>query len=293
MRGLFSRKSTVLSFLLPALIIYTAVVFFPIIWSAYHSFFNWNGFSAKKFTGLDNFVRLFTADRNFWPILIQTFIYTILQIILQVGGGLVLAILLSGLTFGRSFFQAVFYIPVIISSAAICQIFTKLLSVSPVGIVNAILGMINPEWEMISWLTIPKLSLVMCALVEGYKSMGTYMVIFYAALIAVPDDLIEAATIDGANAFRCLVFVKLPYIMHIIIANIVLVLNNSFRSFDIPYLLTAGGPGTSSELLASFMYKRSFSSMQYGYGSAIATVIVMICFILAIFCMRVFRTEEE
>lgn len=293
MTKIFKDKKAIASFLLPSLVVYTVVVFFPILWSVYHGFFQWNGFGGKQFIGLTNYIKLFTNERNFWPIFIQTFVYTGLQILFQVGGGLLMAILLTALVRGRSFFQAVFYIPVIISSVAICQIFGKLLSVSPTGIVNALLGFIKPEWREIGWLTTPKLSLFMCALVEGYKTMGTYMVIFYSALISVPYELLEAGTIDGTNSFQNLIYIRIPYILNIIVANTILVLNNSFRSFDIPFLLTAGGPGSTSELLASFMYKKSFSSMQYGYGSAIATVIVIICFVLAIFCMRAYDKEDN
>lgn len=293
MTNVFREKRSALSFLLPGLLVYTVVVFFPILWSVFHGFFQWDGFGEKKFVGFANYIKLFTKERNFWSIFTQTFVYTGLQILFQVGGGLLLAILLAALVRGRSFFQAVFYIPVIISSVAICQIFGKLFSVSPTGIVNEFLGLIKPEWKEIGWLTTPKLSLFICAFVEGYKTMGTYMVIFYSALISVPNELLEAGTIDGTNSFQTLIYIRLPYIMNIVVANVVLVLNNSFRSFDIPFLLTSGGPGTTSELLASFMYKKSFSSMQYGYGSAIATVIIIICFILAFFCMKAYDREDS
>ena len=266
MDSIFRKKSTICGFLIPALLIYTSVVFVPIIWSMYYSVFNWNGFGVKKYVGLSNYVKLLTRDRSFWPVLGQTFIYTILQILFQVGDGLLLAILLTSLRQGRSVMQTLYYVPV-----------------SSVGLVNALLG------KQIEWLTTPRLSLLMCAMVEGYKTAGTYMVIFFSALISVPPELNEAGIIDGANAFQCMMRIKLPYIRPIILTNVVLVLNNSLRSFDIPYLLTAGGPGTTSELMASFMYKKAFSSMQYGYGSSIAVIIVIICFILAIFCMRTFE----
>ena len=199
--------------------------------------------------------------------------------------------LLSSLRKGRSLFQTLYYVPVIISSVAISQIFNKLLSVTPVGLVNSLLGKISPALEKTEWLTTPGLSLVMCAFVEGYKTMGLYMVIFYSALISVPGELSESALIDGANSFQIVIYIKIPYIRHIITANTVLVLNNSLRAFDIPYLLTNGGPGSTSELLSSFMYKKAFTGMQYGYGSAIAVVIVLICFVIAIFCMRTFETD--
>ena len=103
------------------------------------------------------------------------------------------------------------------------------------------------------------------------------MVIFYAALIAVPGDLSEAALVDGATTFQEYVHIRIPYIKPVIIANCVLVLNGSLRSFEYSYLLTGGGPGNSSELMTTYMYKQAFSGMKYGYGSAVAVLIVAIC----------------
>ena len=106
------------------------------------------------------------------------------------------------------------------------------------------------------------------------------MVIFYAALIAVPEDLTEAAKIDGASVLRQYWNVKLPYILPVIVTNCVLVLNGSLRSFDIPFLLTGGGPGNTSELIVTYMYKQAFTSMKYGYGSAVAVSNVILCLVL-------------
>lgn len=292
MDKILRKRSTICLFLIPALVVYTLVVFLPVLWSLYHSFYHYDGLTRMSFAGLDNYIRMFTKDRYFWPVVRQTFIYVALQIILQVGGGLLLAIFLTGLRRSRSVMQTAYFVPVIISSVAICQIFEKLLSVTPVGLVNHLLSLVGVE-APIEWLTTPGLSLVIAAFVEGYKTQGTYMVIFFAALISIPNDILEASRIDGASAFRMLIHIKLPYIKTIIYANSILVLNNSLRSFDIPFLLTAGGPGTTSELMASYMYKQAFSSMKYGYGSAIAIFIVCVCLVLASFLMKHYTNPEE
>lgn len=119
-----------------------------------------------------------------------------------------------------------------------------------------------------------------------------YMVIFYAALLSVPDDLTEAAKIDGANKLRIAWNVKIPYIRHVIVANCVLVLNGSLRAYDIPYLLTGGGPKNCAQLLAPYMYKQAFSSMKYGYGSAVAVMIVLISLIFATIFRKIFEKED-
>lgn len=288
MSSVLKNRRAALLFLMPALLLYTFIVFVPILCSVYYSLFRWNGMGSMKFIGIRNYIELFTQDKVVWPVLLQTMAYMLLQILFQVGGGLLLALLLTLLVRARALFQTIYYIPVVVSSVAICQIFDKLFSVTPTGLINHLLSFINEDLKMTEWLTTPILSLVVTAFAEGYKTMGVYMVTFFAALLSVPDDLSEAAKMDGANWLKTVLHVKLPYIRPIVVANMVLVLNNALRSFDFSFMLTAGGPGTSSELLASFMYKKAFGSMQYGYGSAVAVFIVAICLILASFCMKQF-----
>lgn len=292
MSSVLNNKRAFVIFLAPAMLIYSAIVLVPILYSGYYSLFQWNGFSDMEFIGLQNYIELLTKDRTIWPVFFQTIVYTLLQILFQVGGGLLLALLLTLLAKKRAFFQTIYYIPVVISSVAICQIFDKLFSVTPTGLINHLLSLLNENWGMTEWLTTPGLSLVVTAFAEGYKTMGVYMVTFFAALLSVPDELSEAAKVDGASWLKTVRYVKIPYIRPIIVANMVLVLNNALRSFDFSFMLTAGGPGTTSELLASFMYKQAFGSMRYGYGSAIAIFIVIICFILASFCIKQFDKER-
>lgn len=291
MNRTFYTKATVFWFIAPALAIYTLIVFIPIVWSAYYSFFRWDGFSHMLFVGLDNYKEMFFKDRFFWPVVGQTMVYSLLQIVFQVGGGLLLAIFLSLVWRGRLLLQMIYYTPVIIPSVAICQIFSSFFSVTPTGLFNYLLSRVIPGFSNIEWLTTPGLTLVMASIVEGYNSLGIYMVLFLAALISIPDSLTEAARIDGANGFQLFWHVKIPYISNIVLANTVLVLNNSLRAFDIPFLLTNGGPGNSSELLSSYMYKQAFSSMNYGYGSAISVFIVVLCVALVSVLLYRFRNQ--
>jgi raffinose/stachyose/melibiose transport system permease protein len=277
MQKAFGKKSVLLTLLLPAFIVYTLFVVVSIIWAAYYSFFDWNGVGAKTFVGLQNYISLLTEDKIFGMTVWHTLVYTAINVAIQVFGGLLFAILLSRMTKARVFLQTLYYVPVVISSVAICQIFNKLFSVTPTGIVNSVLGLIEPALKTIEWTSDPAKSLYVTAFVEGYKYLGLYMVIFYAALIAVPGDLSEAALVDGATTFQEYVHIRIPYIKPVIIANCVLVLNGSLRSFEYSYLLTGGGPGNSSELMTTYMYKQAFSSMKYGYGSAVAVLIVAIC----------------
>ena len=151
---------------------------------------------------------------------------------------------------------------------------------TPTGIVKQVLSFIDPSLKLMEWISNPQISLYVTAFVEAYKYLGLYMVIFYAALIGVPDELGEAALIDGASTWQEYLYVRIPYIKPVIIANCLLVLNGSLRSFEFSYLLTHGGPGNASELMTTYMYKQAFSSMKYGYGSSVAIMIVIICMVV-------------
>ena len=288
MQKTFGRKKVILMFLLPALVVYILFVVVSVIWAGFYSFFDWSGVGEMTFAGIQNYLQLF-QDKTFLQTIWHTLIYTVICVAIQVFGGLLFAIFLSRLTKGRALLQTLYYVPVVISSVAICQIFSKLLSVTPIGVVNAVLSIFNPELATMEWISNADVSLYVAAFVEGYKYLGLYMVIFYAALIGVPKDLEEAAIVDGANVVQQYWKVKIPYIKPVIIANCILVLNGSLRSFDISYLLTNGGPGNASELLSTYMYKQAFSSMKYVYGSAIAMAIVVICLIIGF----VFRRATE
>ena len=292
MQKAFGKKSVILLFIFPAFLIYTAFVIVSIIWAGYYSFFDWGGVGEKVFVGLKNYIELVTQDEVFRATIGHTLVYTVINVAIQVFGGLLFAILLSRIKKGRVTLQTLYYIPVVISSVAICQIFTKLFSVTPIGIVNQILSFVNPSFKFMEWISNPQVSLYVAAFVEAYKYLGLYMVIFYAALIGVPDELGEAALIDGAAVWQEYLYVKIPYIKPVIIANCLLVLNGSLRSFEFSYLLTHGGPGNASELMTTYMYKQAFSSMKYGYGSAVAIMIVIICMVVGLL-FRKFSEQGE
>ena len=273
MQKAFGKKSVIFMFLFPAFLIYTAFVIVSIVWAGYYSFFDWSGVGEKIFVGFKNYVELLTQDTVFRSTVWHTIVYTIINVAIQVFGGLLFAVLLSRIKRGRVALQTLF-------------------SVTPIGIVNQILSFINPSFKFMEWISNPQISLYVTAFVEAYKYLGLYMVIFYAALIGVPDELGEAALIDGAAVWQEYLYVKIPYIKPVIIANCLLVLNGSLRSFEFSYLLTHGGPGNASELMTTYMYKQAFSSMKYGYGSAVAIMIVIICMVVGLL-FRKFSGEGE
>ena len=198
MQKSYGQKKVILMFLLPAFIVYTLFVVVSVIWAGYYSLFDWSGVGEKIFLGINNYKQLFTQDTVFWTTVLHTLVYTVICVVIQVFGGLLFAIFLSRITKFRAGLQTLYYVPVVISSVAICQIFTKLFSVTPTGVINALLSVFNPDLLYMEWISNDSLSLIIAASVEGYKYLGLYMVIFYAALIGIPKELDEAAIMDGA-----------------------------------------------------------------------------------------------
>lgn len=281
MNSLLGKKKTIVGFLLPGVIVYSVSVVIPILWSVWYSLFNWNGYSVKEFCGVSNYMALI-ADKEMWQSVWHTINLSVWQVILQVGGGLLLALVLNRMVVFRKTFQALYYLPVIISSVALCQMFKKIFAVMPPGLLNQLLALINQEWIGLEWLTNQKTSLGMVIFTIGYKNVAVYMLIFYSALLTVPQTLIEAAKIDGASAWQVFKRITLPHLRPALIANVILVMNGSLRSYDIPALLTAGGPVNASQTQALYMYKQAFTSMKYGYGSALAMFIVLESLLFAI-----------
>ncbi|OMF30756.1 sugar ABC transporter permease [Paenibacillus sp. FSL H8-0548] len=293
MEKYLSRKRYVLVFLLPALLVYIFTVMLPIGWSSVYSFFHWDGISPMRFAGLDNYVKMFTQDDVFWQVFKNNIVFMVVNVLLQVSVGLFIAILLTQIKKGREIFQTLYFAPVVLSTVALVQIFQNVFSVNPVGMLNYALSWINLSFLDSEWLSDPDRSLMITAVAEGYKFAAVYMVIFYSALISISEEVVEAAKMDGAFGWKLYRYIKLPMIKGIIFTCIVLVLNGSLKSFDIPYLLTYGGPGTSSELVATYMYKQAFSSMYYGYGSAIAVFIAIECCLLVVLVMKIFQMKKD
>jgi len=270
------RKWDPLLFLALPLASYLSVVFLPIFFSVFYSLMRWNGITQMRFIGLGNFVTMIT-DSNLPMILLNNLKYTITGSIFQVGGGMLLAILVMQIQRGRNIFKVLFFTPVVISSMAMSQTFKRLLSISPDGVVNAVLGAIGLEQLKTAFLADMNLTLWVVAIVEAYRFCGLYLVIFYAAFTSIDNEIIEAAIIDGAKSWQLYAYIRLPIIRKIIVSCIILVVTGTLKAFEGPFILTNGGPGYASELIALYMYKRAFNSMDFGYGSALSLFVVFLC----------------
>ena len=276
----------------PALLVFTATVVLPVGWSLGFSLFDWSGLGGMDFVGVENYIRMF-GDNVFRAAVANNLVFTLISTVIQVVLGLALAMLLLSIHKVRNFVKVVYFIPCVISSVAISQIFRQMLSADPEGIINAIFGGLGLDALRGAYLSDPSLTLGLVSAIDAYKFCAIYMVIYLTAFLTIDQDVLDAAAIDGANWWQQYVSIKFPIIKGIILVTVVLLISGTLKAFDVSYILTGGGPGSSSELVSTYLYKVMFNSSHFGYGSAIVVFLVVECLVIVAILRRVFRSESE
>lgn len=260
-------------FLFPAVVLYIVFMIYPILQSIQLSFTNWGGYAtvAPEPVGLANYTRML-ADPIFRKALGNTIIYMVINIIVQIPIGLLLAMFLSNKRKGQRFFKMAFFMPVILSMTAVSLMWKFILSPEN-GLLNTILTNVGLGQFTHIWLGETGTVMPSIALVGAWQNVGYVMILLLAALVNVPDTIIEQSVIDGANSFQRTIHIIIPMIWGGIKTNIVLLIIGGVKVCDIVYVMTAGGPFYSSEVLTTYMYTTAFKNGAFGYGSAIATFI--------------------
>ena len=286
---ILNNKKALAVFIVPALLLYTLILFVPMAQSLYYSLLDWNGIGKPTFIGLQNFIKLF-HDRVFLIAARNNLLYILQVVSMQLICGFFVAVLLLYLKRGRGFIQTVYYIPSVITVIAIAQLFRSFYSIEPIGLFNKIRMLFGAE--PIAFLSNFDTVLPAVAAVEGWQYIGIYMLIFYAALSSIPRDIEEAARIDGANELQLLLRIRIPQIKNVIGLSFILSFVGALRGFAAPMSLTRGGPNNQSEILATYMFKKAFTSQMLGYGSAIALIIAALSCVCVILISR-YADEEE
>jgi raffinose/stachyose/melibiose transport system permease protein len=249
-------------FFLPAAIIYGVLFLYPTVASFFFSMTRWT-LSDATFIGLDNFRQFFNE-----PFLIQglinTLIYGAVTSGLKVVLGLLLAVLLTSEIIGRDYLRAVVFFPVLVSTVGVGITFTVMMHPTE-GMINETLALFGVKGP--GWLTDPRFALLSVALVDVWKGVGLATVIYIAGLAAIPRDYYEAATIDGADSLQNFRFITLPLVRPATITVIILSLIGGLRSFDLIWAMTKGGPGFTSDVIASVIYKQ-YQAGFYGLSTA-------------------------
>ena len=284
-----SSRWKLLVMLAPAVVVFTALVIYPLLYSLYYSFTNFVGFGTPTFSGIANYLAL-AQDQFFWIALLNTLIILIVSVVVLVPGSFALALLLRRNFPGAGILRALVFAPAIIAPILVGLIWIFILTPKG-GLLNQLLAAVDipgPNWIGGDTLTPYAVSIVFI-----WSSVGFAMTIFYAGLQLLPADVIEASSLDGATSWQQLRYVTVPMMRETFAIATVLLITNVFKIFELVYQLTGGGPVHRSEVLVSYMYFVTFTNQQYGSGMAIAVIITLLGALVSIGYLVLLRGRRE
>lgn len=292
MKNSLQYKLNIFLFLLPALCLFVAVLIAPIIMSFYYSLTEWNGFTTPEFIGLKNYVELFTSKSiNISRALKNAFLLALLSCFIQLPFALWLALRLARPIKGRTALLSIYFMPVLISTVVIGQLWLKIYN-PDYGVLNVFLRSIGLEkWTHI-WLGDKKYALRAAFVPILWQYVGYHMLLMYAGIKGVPMELTEAAMLDGCTPAQASRYIIIPYIRPILRVSVIFAITGSLKSFDLIYVLTNGGPSHVTEVPSTLMISMLFLRNRYGMGSAIAVMLIALCFFFALVINAVFKEEK-
>ena len=291
MDKMFRNKKILLFFLLPALVIYLLFIPAPAIISVLLSLTKWDLVGAIKFIGLENYRFLFTDDGVFGIAARNSLVFVLASIVMQLPMAFFLANILSRSVKGKNIFRNIIFLPVTFSGVAVALMFYFIYQ-PDAGLLNQLLRLLGIKANL-AWLGNENTALMAVIATLAWQWIGYHMVIYLAGISSIPDDLIDAAKIDGCSEGQVTRHVIFPMLIPVIQISLILITTSSLKAFDMIYIMTFGGPNHASEVLASHMYTKTFSQMKYGYGSAISTLLMLLCIFSTVIINRLFREKAE
>lgn len=290
MNRYFANKKAIIIFITPALLLFTVMVFFPLVQMLVKSFYNWNGLSNGKFIGIDNYLRLFD-DSVFYTALKNGLIFATFITVFQITIATVLAIAVSNVNIkGRNFFRIAYFLPVVLSITVVCQLW--------LSVFNAEYGMLNRIFEVLhmnyvqDWLSDRNQSIFVIAFVNAWQYMGYHFALLLAGIKSIPKDYYEAAQIDGASKLTAHRKVTIPLLAETYKFCLILSITGGLNAFTNMFIMTNGGPGTATYTFTYMMYSSAFRAGEYGYGMASATFLVVECLIATLVINRLIAKER-
>lgn len=280
-----------LYFILPSFILYTLFVIVPTLGSVYYSFTSWDGISSDvRFIGLANFVEIWNSPRVH-NALKNTMVLTISLVILENIVAILLAVLVDKVRWLSKVFRSIFYFPTLLSGIVMGFVWAMMLNYN-FGVVNQFLDKLGLGAFAIDWLGDPKYAMLAVILSTVWKGAGYYMIIYLAGLQGIPQELNEAASIDGANGWQQFRHITFPLLAGSVTVCMVLAMISALKIFDQIAVMTDGGPGFETETLTYLIYKVGFGELRQGFGTALALVLFFIILIITVFQVKVLQKRE-
>lgn len=277
-----------LLFLLPSLLIYTIFWIVPIIFNGVISFSPWNGvtaFSDIKWVGFQNFKNIFTNDIMFPQALWHNVVFTVISVIFVPLVGLILATLIEKATVHKGIYRTLLFVPAVVPLMAVAILFRWVYSIDG-GIINELLALVGLGSLQRDFLGDSATALYAVSVINIWKALPFYMTILLSGLQSIPHDLEEAAEIDGCTKMQAIRHVTIPLLKPILVVVYGLVIIDGFRTFDLIFVTTNGGPNFSTEILTTYIYRVAFGDFRMGYATALSMVNIIIVLIITMIYFR-------
>jgi len=294
MLNLYANKRLALLYLSPALLIMAVFVFYPILLNFYYSMFEWSSFSINKvFVGLKYYREIFT-DADFYTSIKNNVLYAVISLIFQVGGGLILAAILEDKYMKKfqPFFRTVLFMPSILSLAVVGMLW-QILYQPDIGMVNGIIRALSHSNFSFAWLSDERTAIYAVIAVSQWQFTGYITMLLLVAMHKVPESLYEAAHLDGASRIHTLFHITIPQIKEMLLVAVTITTVGAFKVFEEVYVMTTGGPGNSSDVLGTMLYRSGFRNDEMGYAATIATIIFIITLGLSLLQIKASKTGRE
>lgn len=277
----------VVLFLAPTVIGLTLFTLLPIVASILLAFFRWDVISAPQFAGLDNFVDL-GADPTVRVAFLNTFAFVVVAVALQLAVALGLAVLVQSRLpdWARAFFRSAFFFPLILSAASVSLVMAYLFN-ADFGLVNRVLAVVG--WSGVPWLTSELGAATVVVLVYVWQNFGFSFLLFVGGLAAIPTEVYEASSIDGATGWRQFRSITLPLVSPTMLVASVTAIISALQIFDQPYVMTRGGPGDSTRTAVMVIFESAFQQLQFGRASAIGIVLTLLIMAITALQFRLSR----
>lgn len=285
------RKAMIV-FLAPAFIMFTLILLIPIIQVLYYSLCDYNALSKPEFIGFGNYIKLFTEDETMRIALKNSIFFMAFSAISQQICGLLMAVFLTNIKRGRNFFKNIYYLPCVLSSAALGLLWAFMFN--PKMGINQILdyfGIQGPLWlsRSTGFIVLPMWVIAFVAL---WQYVGQTMMLYMAQITGISTELYEASYIDGASKTQSFRYITLPLIKPMFATSLSLNCIGSLKFFDLVYNMTQGGPNHRTEVLATHLYQQGFQYFKYGYASAISVILLILCLIITLFINKSIKIEN-
>ena len=280
-------------FLLPGLLLFISILIAPIAVSLYRSLFDWNGFSEATFIGFNNYIELFTnGSIKFITSLKNSLILAFFSVFIQLPLALLLALLLGRGVKREKTFLSIFFMPVLISTVVIGQLWLKIYN-PDYGLLNRFLDAVNLGHLKHVWVGDVKTALGSIIVPTVWQYVGYHMLLMYAGVKGVDIDLREAAMLDGATKWQVDKYIIIPIIKPILRVSVIFAVTGSLKTYDLVRILTEGGPFQSTEVPSTLLENMLFLRNRYGMGSTISVMLIILCFAFALLITAAFKEKDD